>query len=129
MTRGLVVVLGKAGRNFAAGMSGGIAYVLDERGDFAQKRCNTAAVDLEPVGAVDATELFELISRHVEHTQSPRGKWILENWEQMLPKFIKVFPHEYKRVLKETAAKAAAVGRVQPASVGAQESLRGVLHG
>jgi len=129
MTRGLVAVLGKCGRNFAAGMSGGIAYVLDERGDFAQKRCNTAAVDLEPVGAVDATELFELISRHVEHTQSPRGKWILENWEQMLPKFIKVFPHEYKRVLKETAAKAAAVGRVQPASVGAQESLRGVLHG
>jgi glutamate synthase domain-containing protein 2/glutamate synthase domain-containing protein 1/glutamate synthase domain-containing protein 3 len=99
MTKGLVVVLGKCGRNFAAGMSGGFAYVLDEVGDFAEKRCNTAAVDLETVAEEDGAMLFELISRHVEFTASPRGKWIIENWEQMLPKFIKVFPHEYKRVL------------------------------
>jgi glutamate synthase domain-containing protein 2/glutamate synthase domain-containing protein 3 len=99
MTRGLVVVLGKCGRNFAAGMSGGIAYVLDERGDFAAKRCNTAAVDLDPV--TDAEELHRLITRHVEFTASPRGQWILENWESMLPKFVLVFPHEYKRVLRQ----------------------------
>jgi glutamate synthase domain-containing protein 3 len=100
MTKGLVVVLGKCGRNFAAGMSGGIAYVLDERGDFAEKRCNLAAVDLEPI-AEDAALLRTLIERHVQFTASPRAKWILENWSTMLPKFIKVFPHEYKRVLKQ----------------------------
>ena len=100
MTNGLVVVLGKAGRNFAAGMSGGIAYVLDEKGDFAEKRCNTAAVDLEPVvNGEDERLLYDLITRHVGVTASPRGKWILENWQQMVPRFLKVFPHEYKRVL------------------------------
>jgi glutamate synthase domain-containing protein 2/glutamate synthase domain-containing protein 1/glutamate synthase domain-containing protein 3 len=100
MTKGLVVVLGKTGRNFAAGMSGGIAYVLDEKGDFGDKRCNMAGVDLEPVeDAHDERTLRGLIAKHVEATGSPRGKWILENWAQMLPKFIKVFPHEYKRVL------------------------------
>jgi glutamate synthase domain-containing protein 2/glutamate synthase domain-containing protein 3 len=99
MTRGVVVVLGKCGRNFAAGMSGGIAYVLDEKGDFAEKRCNTAAVDLEPVPAEDSGMLYNMISKHVEATASPRGKWVLENWDNMLPKFVKVFPHEYKRVL------------------------------
>jgi glutamate synthase domain-containing protein 2/glutamate synthase domain-containing protein 3 len=107
MTNGLVVVLGKVGRNFAAGMSGGIAFVLDEKGDFAEKRCNTAGVDLESVGEADAGLLQGLIYRHVEYTASPRGKWILENWEQMVPQFVKVFPHEYKRVLgihRETAA-------------------------
>ncbi|HTQ57328.1 MAG TPA: glutamate synthase large subunit [Bryobacteraceae bacterium] len=98
MTKGLVVVLGKTGRNFAAGMSGGIAYVLDEAGDFAEKRCNPASVDLEPVGG-DSALLRSLIANHVAHTASPRGKWILENWDAMLPRFVKVFPHEYKRVL------------------------------
>jgi glutamate synthase domain-containing protein 3 len=98
MTNGLVVVLGKCGRNFAAGMSGGFAYVLDEQGDFADKRCNKAAVDLDPVGE-DGQLLYDLVAKHVEVTGSPRGKWILENWDQMLPKFIKVFPHEYRRVL------------------------------
>jgi glutamate synthase domain-containing protein 2/glutamate synthase domain-containing protein 1/glutamate synthase domain-containing protein 3 len=100
MTRGLVVVLGKAGRNFAAGMSGGIAYVLDEKGDFAEKRCNCGGVDLEPVvETVDVELVRSLIERHFEYTGSPRAKWILENWSGMLPKFVKVFPHEYKRVL------------------------------
>jgi glutamate synthase domain-containing protein 3 len=100
MTNGLVVVLGKAGRNFAAGMSGGIAFVLDEQGDFAEKRCNTAAVDLEPVvNQEDIQLLHGLISQHVAYTGSPRGKWILENWEDMVGRFVKVFPHEYKRVL------------------------------
>src|SRR5579883_2574322 len=100
MTNGLVVVLGKTGRNFAAGMSGGIAFVLDEKGDFAEKRCNTAAVDLEPVASdEDVRVLYDLIAKHVAATSSPRGKWILENWDQMVPRFVKVFPHEYKRVL------------------------------
>ena len=100
MTKGLVVVLGKTGRNFAAGMSGGIAYVLDEKGDFAEKRCNTAAVDLEPLAAdEDVQQLYALIADHVAATGSPRGKWILEKWTEMLPRFVRVFPHEYKRVL------------------------------
>ena len=99
MTNGLVVVLGKTGRNFAAGMSGGIAFVLDEKGDFAEKRCNPAGVDIEPVEGEDANLLYELIAKHVVATASPRGKWILEKWDEMLPRFLKVFPHEYKRVL------------------------------
>jgi glutamate synthase domain-containing protein 3 len=100
MTKGQVVVLGKAGRNFAAGMSGGIAYVLDERGDFAEKRCNRAGVDLEPVMETADIELLRgLIAKHFEYTGSPRAEWILDNWSTMLPKFVKVFPHEFKRVL------------------------------
>ena len=99
MTRGMVVVLGKCGRNFAAGMSGGIAYVLDEKGDFAEKRCNTAAVDLEAGPGGRCRPAVRDDHSHVEATASPRGKWVLENWENMLPKFIKVFPHEFKRVL------------------------------
>jgi glutamate synthase domain-containing protein 2/glutamate synthase domain-containing protein 1/glutamate synthase domain-containing protein 3 len=100
MTRGMVVVLGKAGRNFAAGMSGGIAYVLDEKGDFAEKRCNRAGVDLEPViDTADIQLLRGLIAKHFEYTGSPRAEWILDNWSVMLAKFVKVFPHEYKRVL------------------------------
>jgi glutamate synthase domain-containing protein 3 len=100
MTKGLVVVLGRAGRNFAAGMSGGIAFVLDETGEFSGVLCNQASVDLEPVvDPSDMQALHNLIVRHVEATGSPRGKWILENWGEMLPKFVKVFPHEYKRVL------------------------------
>ena len=100
MTKGIVVVLGRTGRNFAAGMSGGIAFVLDEWGEFSQVKCNRSGVDLEPVAeAVDIQALKNLIEKHVDATASPRGKWVLENWGQMLPKFIKVYPHEFKRVL------------------------------
>jgi glutamate synthase domain-containing protein 2/glutamate synthase domain-containing protein 1/glutamate synthase domain-containing protein 3 len=100
MTNGLVVVLGRTGRNFAAGMTGGIAYVMDQAGDFASLRCNRTEVDLEPVvNPVDIETLHGLIQRHSEFTGSPQAKWILQNWESMLPKFIKIFPHEYKRVL------------------------------
>ena len=99
MTNGLVVVLGRTGRNFAAGMTGGIAYVLDQAGDFAV-RCNQVEVDLEPISNQrDVDTLFQLIARHGEYTGSPQAKWIMDNWETTLPKFIKVFPHEYKRVL------------------------------
>ena len=100
MTRGLAVVLGKCGRNFAAGMSGGIAYVFDEVGDFAAKRCNLAMVDLEPVAEEkDAQLLHQLITRHAELTGSRRARWLLERWTEALGCFVKVFPHEYKRVL------------------------------
>jgi len=103
MTNGLVVVLGSCGRNFAAGMSGGNAYVFDERGDFTEKRCNLSAVDLEPVIEPRDVELVHnLVERHFELTVSKRAKQILENWAEMLPRFIKIFPHEFKRVLGVT---------------------------
>jgi glutamate synthase domain-containing protein 2/glutamate synthase domain-containing protein 1/glutamate synthase domain-containing protein 3 len=126
MTNGLVVVLGKTGKNFAAGMSGGIAYVLDESGEFTGTRCNKAGVDLGPVSeADDMNALRNLIERHVEFTGSPRGQWILENWGDMLPKFIKVFPHEFKRVLgvarTKPAVQPAAVSAPVPVSVGARQ--------
>ncbi len=108
MTNGLVIVLGKTGRNFAAGMSGGFAYVLDESGGFQRYRCNKTSVDLEPVSdAADEQTLRNWIFRHLEATGSPRAKWILENWAAMLPKFVKVFPHEFKRVMLKRAAVAA----------------------
>ena len=100
MTRGIAVVLGRTGRNFAAGMTGGMAYVLDQTGEFVSVCCNRTDVDLEPVIEAKDVELLQgLISRHAEFTSSPQAKWILKHWEAMLPKFVKVFPHEYKRVL------------------------------
>jgi glutamate synthase (NADPH) large chain len=105
MTRGLVLVLGACGRNFAAGMSGGVAYVFDERGDFTEKRCNLDSVDLEPVletqdaQIVEAMLVKDLVTRHLALTDSPRAAWILDNWSEALSRFIKVFPHEHKRVL------------------------------
>jgi glutamate synthase domain-containing protein 3 len=100
MTNGLVLVLGSCGRNFAAGMSGGIAYVFDEHGNFRHERCNLGSVDLDPVAETKDTEILKnLITRHRELTGSRRATWILENWCEMLPRFIKVFPHEFKRVL------------------------------
>lgn len=120
MTGGTVVVLGRTGRNFAAGMSGGIAYVYDEDGQFA-KRCNTAMVALDKVQAADdqrasqdptsfhkgvADELLlrKLIEDHHRWTGSLRAREILDHWAQAREKFIKVFPHEYKRALGEMTA-------------------------
>jgi glutamate synthase domain-containing protein 2/glutamate synthase domain-containing protein 1/glutamate synthase domain-containing protein 3 len=100
MTNGTVVVIGKTGRNFAAGMSGGRAFVYDDRGDFTARRCNKTSVDLEPlVLEEDVTEVKGLLARHRDLTGSPRAAWILENWADAQPRFIKIFPHEYKRVL------------------------------
>jgi glutamate synthase (NADPH/NADH) large chain len=100
MTKGLVVCLADTGKNFAAGMSGGIAYVLDDAGEFVRVRCNKASVDLEPVtDPQDIETLRYWIARHAESTGSTRANWILDNWGDLLPKFVKVFPHEYKRVL------------------------------
>ena len=113
MTNGLVVVLGRTGRNFAAGMTGGIAYVLDQFGNFPSIQCNRTDVDLEPVTIPkDVENLYRLIARHSELTASPQAKWILGNWEATLPKFVKVFPHEYKRVL--------GIPRVSPAVIASQ---------
>jgi len=105
MTGGRTVVLGATGRNFAAGMSGGIAYVLDENGDF-EYYCNKGLVELGPVeDKADISELQEMISKHLLYTQSPRASKVLTNWEEYLPKFVKVIPLEYKKVLNEQKLK------------------------
>ena len=99
MTGGRVVILGKSGRNFAAGMSGGVAYVLDEAGDFAT-RCNMELVGLEKLEDVDEIEeVWKLIQRHQTLTHSERAGKILGDWKNFIPKFVKVMPQDYKRVL------------------------------
>jgi glutamate synthase (ferredoxin) len=104
MTGGRAVILGATGRNFAAGMSGGVAYVLDEVGDFGEFRCNHEMVELERMEAAeDIAELHDMIEKHIHYTGSSVGKKILDNWEAYLPKFIKVMPTDYKRVLQEMA--------------------------
>jgi glutamate synthase (NADPH/NADH) large chain len=132
MTGGIVVCLGSTGRNFAAGMSGGIAYVLDEEGNFEQ-RCNLSMVELEPIqeeddalealdhqggdletkGRVDvshdmtrydAIRLKQLVENHLHYTNSAVAKRILDNWGEYLPKFVKVMPVDYRRALKELQA-------------------------
>jgi len=100
MTGGRIVVLGETGLNFAAGMSGGIAYVLDPDGVFPD-RCNTELVDLEAVDEADAIELRELIAEHRERTASTVAAIVLERFDELLPAFVKVFPRDYKRALAE----------------------------
>ena len=140
MTGGTVVVLGPAGRNFAAGMSGGIAFVLDEAGDF-RKRCNLAMVELEAVPAEaahvqhagdmageleshgrvnvnhldqsDSTILCTLIQRHLHYTGSERARAILDDLDRYLPKFVKIMPTEYRRALAEMAAAHASAEKVK----------------
>jgi glutamate synthase domain-containing protein 3 len=103
MTGGRVVVLGPTGRNFAAGMSGGLAFVLDESGDL-RRRINPTLLDqLEPLDEADAIEVRDLVAEHVERTGSPVGRRVLDEWDALLPKFVKVFPADYKRVLAELA--------------------------
>jgi glutamate synthase (ferredoxin) len=99
MTGGKVVILGRTGRNFAAGMSGGVAYVLDETGDFAT-RCNTAMVGMEQLeDPEEIRELHEMIQKHADYTGSTRATAVLAQWDQMIPQFVKVMPYDYKRVL------------------------------
>ena len=99
MTGGRVVVIGGTGRNFAAGMSGGVAYVLDEVGDF-RIRCNLGMVDVEPLVAdEDVREVRELLRRHARYTQSTVAEGILARWGKTQPKFVKVMPRDYKRSL------------------------------
>jgi glutamate synthase (ferredoxin) len=101
MTGGRVVVLGRTGRNFAAGMSGGIAYVLDEAGDFAS-RCNMELVGLGKLTDADEIEeVWKLVQRHRTYTKSERAAKILGDWKNYVPKFVKVLPKDYARVLEE----------------------------
>jgi glutamate synthase domain-containing protein 2/glutamate synthase domain-containing protein 3 len=99
MTNGLVVVLGKTGKNFAAGMSGGLAYVFDESGEFASFLCNRDMVHLDQPDEQDLDVVHRLIGTHVMMTGSPRGQMILENWARFRPLMVKVFPHDFKRIL------------------------------
>ena len=112
MTGGRTVVLGPTGRNFAAGMSGGIAYIWDVAGDFIEN-CNLGMVSLEQVETPeDIAELRGLIESHHQHTGSVVAERILASWERELPRFVKVMPPDYKRVLAERkrAAKDAGLG-------------------
>ncbi len=100
MTGGRVVVLGPTGRNFAAGMSGGVAYVLDEDGSF-PRNCNKEMVKLYPLDDPEEIELVkDMIRRHAEYTGSERPKQVLSQWDEMLPKFVKVYPNDYRRVVE-----------------------------
>ena len=107
MTGGNLICLGRTGRNFAAGMSGGFAYVLDEDNRF-RRRCNQAMIDLEQMDADDEDTqwLQDIITKHHQLTGSPRAAEILANWDDYLPRFVRVFPREYRRVLTERATKA-----------------------
>jgi glutamate synthase (NADPH/NADH) large chain len=100
MTGGTAVILGETGRNFAAGMSGGIAYVYDVNNSFAS-RCNREMVDLDPVSTEDAKRLHEMITRHYAYTASSVAKFVLDDFESQLRNFIKVFPKDYKKVLAD----------------------------
>jgi glutamate synthase (ferredoxin) len=109
MTGGRVVVLGPTGRNFAAGMSGGIAYVLDEVGDFPWK-CNLEMVKLFPLRDPEEIEIVrEMIRKHAELTKSERSWQVLDQWDELLPKFVKVYPNDYRRVI-ETLKRIKATG-------------------
>jgi glutamate synthase domain-containing protein 3 len=100
MTGGRTVILGTTGRNFAAGMSGGVAYVLDESGDFGRYRCNLEMVELEAVEVPDdIAELKALIENHSRRTGSAVARRVLDNWQKMLNQFVKVMPVDYKRAL------------------------------
>ena len=103
MTGGKVVVLGKTGRNFAAGMSGGIAYVYDPENKFSNGLCNTETIEFENISEEDATELKAIIEKHVLYTESKKGARLLANWNASLDNFVKVMPIEYKRALERLA--------------------------
>ena len=139
MTGGTVVVLGKTGRNFAAGMSGGVAYVFDEDGEFA-KRCNTAMVSLEKVlpaaeqeasmdraiwhrDQADETQLKKLLEEHNRWTGSKRARELLDTWAQSRGRFVKVFPNEYKRALGEINARKTAAAATTKAQGAAKKTL------
>ncbi|HEX7664245.1 MAG TPA: glutamate synthase-related protein, partial [Polyangiaceae bacterium] len=102
MTAGVVVVLGTTGRNFGAGMSGGVAYVLDEDGTFASK-INPALVELEPVGKDDDAVLRDLVEGHLAHTRSEKASLLLSTWESARARFVRVMPTEYKNALAASA--------------------------
>ena len=116
MTGGRVVVLGSAGRNFAAGMSGGVAYVVDETGDF-PRRCNQQMAGLEKLeDPAEIEEVRGMIQRHAEYTGSERARQILSRWEEYVPRFVKVMPRDYKRMLQ-------AIKRVTDSGLSGEEAI------
>jgi glutamate synthase domain-containing protein 3 len=104
MTGGRAAILGKTGRNFAAGMSGGIAFIFDEDGTFPQ-HCNPGQVDLKPLNEKSIADLRVMLERHVEYTGSTVAKRILDDWEESIAKFVRVMPRDYARVLREMEKK------------------------
>jgi glutamate synthase (ferredoxin) len=122
MTGGTVVVIGKTGRNFAAGMSGGAAFVLDEAGDF-RRRCNLAMVDVEGLAdAEDIEHVKELLKRHQRYTQSTVAERLLAQWKPAQAKFVKVMPKDYKRVLS-------AIRQARAAGVSEDKAVMEAAHG
>ena len=122
MTGGRVVIIGNTGRNFAAGMSGGIAYVLDEKGDFGI-RCNQGMVDLEALNEDEDLDIVKtLLTRHVQYTQSAVAKNILDNWGEYQSRFVKVMPKDYKRVL-------AAIKKAKEEGTSVDEAVMEAAHG
>jgi glutamate synthase (NADPH/NADH) large chain len=112
MTGGRVVVLGPTGRNFAAGMSGGIAYVYDTRRSF-EHNCNLELVDLEELGEEDIEEVQALIKEHAQRTGSLVARNVLASWDRSVERFVKAMPRDYKRALEQQAA-----GDALPQAVG-----------
>ncbi|MDB5220640.1 MAG: Glutamate synthase large chain, partial [Myxococcaceae bacterium] len=125
MTGGVVIVLGPTGRNFGAGMSGGLAFVYDEDGAFVS-RCNMGMVGVEPLDADDEARIQALVEEHVARTASVRGADVLARWNDVRARFKKVIPTEYKRVLEQqrTAAAAAAEGQPRTATAAADSQRR-----
>ncbi|MCP9761444.1 glutamate synthase large subunit [Lacihabitans soyangensis] len=107
MTGGVVVILGETGKNFAAGMSGGLAFIYDTKGDFDSK-CNTEMVNLEELESSDYDLLREMIGKQYANTNSEVAKFILDNWETEIAKFVKVYPTDYKRILMQRMAESVA---------------------
>jgi glutamate synthase (ferredoxin) len=122
MTGGRVVVIGPTGRNFAAGMSGGLAYVFDARGDF-ERRCNRQMVELEPLAANEDIEIVrDLLKRHVRYTQSTVAARLLQDWKTMQARFVKVVPKDYKRVL-------AAITKARQTGIPEDQAVMEAAHG
>ena len=122
MTGGRVVIIGRTGRNFAAGMSGGIAYVLDEDEDF-HIRCNRQMVHLETIAEEeDVATIKQLLTRHVQYTHSSVGRRILDNWRQYQGRLIKVMPKDYKIVLE-------AIRKGREKGLSEEEAIMEAAHG
>ncbi len=121
MTGGRIVVLGDTGRNFAAGMSGGLAYLYDVKGSFSSL-CNTEMVDLNEVSQQDYNELRQMIADHFKYTHSSVAKFIIDDFDNQLRNFIKVFPKDYKRVL--TAKQVTAIESINENDISISDSGR-----
>jgi len=121
MTGGRVLIIGRTGRNFAAGMSGGIAYVLDETSDF-KIRCNLDMVDLETLSDEDVEIIKIMLNKHGQYTQSTVANRILDNWRLFHPKFVKIMPKDYKRVLL-------AIKKARETGVPEDEAVMEAAHG